>query len=329
MSASRLLFLFAITAIFSLLRPAIAAAECAAPTSPGVRICSPTSNATLVWIPSIDFNSTPSFGMEIVKVIAYDNNRKLVEITDGRTGTAWEDDFGDNGPHRVVVNAWDSSGKLYQASVSFNVVGLGYNTNCAAPWSPGINFCAPPTSGVVLPTNYWISATARGQARITNIRVYFDNKAQFTFPNVPNLSTTLDVGTQGNHKVTYVAWDSLGNAYSSSKIIKSTYTYGFLDCPPKGNDPCKPGFDPSTIPQANAYVGNSFPISVSIDQPSHQITTMKAYIDNTLGATSNGPTMTSTISQAPNGTHILTLQAWDTTGVIYRVQYNININVPH
>jgi len=59
------------------------------------------------------------------------------------------------------------------------------------------------------------------------------------------------------------------------------------------------------------------------------ITTMKAYIDNTLVATANGPTMTSPVENAPNGTHILTFQAWDTGGVMYRIQYNINLNVPH
>jgi len=317
--------------MFSFLLPPIAAADCAPPSNPGVRICSPTPNATVAWVPSVDFNSTPAFGAEIVKFIVYDNNRKLFEDTSGSTGTSVESALfsNGNGPHHVVVNAWDSTGKLYQASVSYKVVGLGYNTTCAAPPSPGINFCAPPTSGVVLPTNYWVSATATGQSRITNIGIYLDNKSQGAFPNVINFSTTLDVKTQGNHKVTFVAWDSLGNAYSSSKIIHSTYTYGFFECPPKGNDPCTPGFNPSTIPQANAYVGNSFPIHVSIVQPPHTVTTMKAYLDNTLVATSNGPTMTSTVENAPSGTHILTLQAWDTQGVIYRVQYNININVPH
>ena len=59
------------------------------------------------------------------------------------------------------------------------------------------------------------------------------------------------------------------------------------------------------------------------------ITVMKAYVDNTIVAISNGPTTLSTVDGAPNGTHILTLQAWDTQGVMYRIQYNININVPH
>jgi hypothetical protein len=59
------------------------------------------------------------------------------------------------------------------------------------------------------------------------------------------------------------------------------------------------------------------------------ITTIKAYIDNTVVAQSNGPTMSTTVQNAPSGTHIFTLQAWDTKGTLYRVQYNININVPH
>ncbi len=320
---------FLVLAACVIFSAALAFADCAAPSSPGVRICSPTPNATVAWIPSMEFNSTPSSGSEVVKFTVYDNNAKTLEDTSGRTGTGLFIDRTGNGLHHVVVNVWDSTGKLFQGSVTFNVVGLGYNTTCAVPASPGINFCAPPTSGVVLPTNYWVGATAKGQTRIANMRIYLDNVAQLTFPNVSQFSTTLDVKTQGTHKVTFVAWDSQGNAFSSSKMIKSTYTYGFFSCPPKGNDPCTPGFSGSTIPQANAYVGNSFPIHVDIEQPPNTVTTLKAYVDNALVATSNGPTMTSTVDNAPSGTHILTLQAWDVKGIVYRVQYNININVPH
>ena len=303
-------------------------AECAPPSNPGVRICTPTANATVVYVPFIEFNSTPAFGTEVVKFIIYDNNRKVVEITDGRTGTGWTDFAIKNGPHHVVINVWDSSGKLYQSSVSFRVIGDGYNTNCAVPSSPGINFCAPPPDAV-LGSSYWVSAAAKGQSSIAAMRVYLDNVAQVTETNVNRLTPLLFVNKQGNHKVTFVAWDRSGNTYSTSRTIKSTYTYGYLDCPPKGTDPCRPGFNGSTIPQADAYVANSFSINVNIEQPPNPITTMKAYVDNTLVATSNGPTMTSTVNNAPNGTHILTLQAWDTKGVLYRVQYNININVPH
>jgi hypothetical protein len=33
------------------------------------------------------------------------------------------------------------------------------------------------------------------------------------------------------------------------------------------------------------------------------------------------------ITDAPNGTHILPVQGWDTDGIEYLIQENININV--
>ena len=59
-------------------------------------------------------------------------------------------------------------------------------------------------------------------------------------------------------------------------------------------------------------------------QNPNPITLMKAFVDNTIVATSNGPTMVSPAEDGPDCTHILTLQAWDTQGLMYRIQYNIN-----
>jgi hypothetical protein len=38
-------------------------------------------------------------------------------------------------------------------------------------------------------------------------------------------------------------------------------------------------------------------------------------------ATSTGPTLFANLNGVPNGTQVLTFQAWDTNGVLYRVQY--------
>ena len=125
------------------------------------------------------------------------------------------------------------------------------------------------------------------------------------------------------------AWDSDGHVFSASRTIRSTYTRGYEGCPPKGNSPCLGGFDELSSPGPSSYVESSFPIRANIVNNTQQITGMKAWIDNTVVATSNGPNMTATVENAPSGTHIFTLQAWEVSGVIYRVQYNININVPH
>jgi hypothetical protein len=76
-------------------------------------------------------------------------------------------------------------------------------------------------------------------------------------------------------------------------------------------------------------VDSSFPVQATIENNPLPITKMVLYIDSTQVADSNGPTMSQTISNTPSGTHILTFQAWDTAGHLYRVQQNININVPH
>jgi hypothetical protein len=232
-----------------------------------------------------------------------------------------------NGPHHVVVKAWDNGGAVYQSDISFRVVGDGFPFACAAPSTPGVNFCSPP-DGSVLGLNYLVTASATGKSKITAMRLYADGVAQQTQANTNHFIGSALVSGQGNHKIAVVAWDSQGNAFHSTRTIHSSYTYQSYGCPPKGNDPCTPGFG-SVSPQANTYVENSFTISASILDNPHTITGMKAYLDNTVVATSNGPTMAAPVENAPSGTHILTLQAWDTEGVVYRVQSNLNINVPH
>src|SRR5436190_9793612 len=88
-------FLRFLPLLLSLFLPASVFAQCAPPSNPGVRICTPTPNATLVLIPTvaaptIQFNSTPVFGTEIVKFIVYDNNQRILFHTDGLTGTQVE-----------------------------------------------------------------------------------------------------------------------------------------------------------------------------------------------------------------------------------------------
>jgi len=303
-------------------------AECTAPSSPGVRICSPSPNSTLVYIPALEFNSTPAFGASITQFIVYDNDNESVAGLPGQTGETIINAATYNGFHHIVINAWDTAGHLYQASVSFTVAGDGYSLFCPAPSSPGINFCEPPARGAVLSTYYGVSATATGYSSIAAMRLYVDGKAQITQPNSNQLSTAASVGTQGNHTVAFVAWDNSGHVFTSTRKIYSTYTYSLVNCPPKGNDPCSPGFNNPT-PAPNDYVGTSFTIQVQVLNNPNPISALKAYIDNTLVATSDGPAMMSPVENAPTGTHIITLQAWDTTGVMYRYQYNVNINMAH
>jgi hypothetical protein len=311
--------------------PLIATAECTAPDNPGVRICSPTANATVADGIAIDFNSTPAFGAQIAKYIVYDNNVKLFQGSPGETGTFLIDGSIKNGLNKIVINAWDTEGNLYHGRVNFTVVGDAF-PSCAVPASPGVNFCEPP-AGAELGVRYSVSVAAKGNSKITAMKLYVDGKQQegaFTgFVGNPSFSTPILVSSQGDHRVTFNAWDSGGHVFSSHRTIRSTYTRGYEECAPKGNSPCLAGFDESSSPGPNSYVESSFPINASVINNTKQITSMKAWIDNTVVATSNGPTMTANVENAPSGTHIFTLQAWEASGVTYRIRYDLNINVPH
>jgi hypothetical protein len=169
--------LFRITLLFFL--SAVAMGDCTAPVNPGLRICSPSANATVVFIPSIDFNSTPAFGAEIVKFTMYDNGKDELDGFPGQSGSMVIDAGIQNGRHNITINAWDTAGNWYQSSVSFTVVGDGYPTFCDAPAAPGINFCAPPANAI-LGTYYPVTATAIGNSAIAAVRLYVDGKSQVT-----------------------------------------------------------------------------------------------------------------------------------------------------
>jgi hypothetical protein len=161
------------------------------------------------------------------------------------------------------------------------------------------------------------------------MRLYVDGKAQNTLTGQSLATFQAQTGTQGNHTVAIVAWDTTGHVFSATRTINSAFQWGWLDCPTKGTGPCTPGFDTTPTPLPSAYVDSTFDLKADVKSNPNPITAVRAYIDGKAVATSSGPTIMAKVENAPTGTHILTLQAWDTQGKIYRVQYNININVPH
>jgi hypothetical protein len=317
---------------FSLLSPIIGLSQCAPPEQPGVRICAPSQNATVSFPFALHFNSTPAAGSEIDHWIIYDNGKKLYQGMTGDTGNTIFNVGIFNGRHNITIHAWDLFGNLYEDKVSITVTGDGFGWSpCAAPPTPGINFCDPPNN-VVLSTDYTVNATATGHSRIDAIRLYVDGIPQVTTLQTNELLSGASVGSQGDHTVAVVAWDSTGHVFKQTRKIHSSYTYARVDCRPNPSgqgETCGPGFNTTFQPPQDLFVDNSFTIQTQVENNPHTITAIKAYLDNTLVATSYGPVMLATVNGAPSGTHILTLQAWDTKGTLYRYRYNINVNLPH
>jgi hypothetical protein len=299
-------------------------AQCSSPAQSGVRICAPTPNATVIYQPGLQINSTPVSG-SIYKFKIYDNGREIFEGDPYQSGVTLFDADIRNGRHNIVVNAWDTGGNLVQSNVSFTVVGQGYPLFCAAPALPGINFCVPPAS-TVQSEGIPVSATATGYSAISAIQIYLDGKLQMTQTGYNYLSTGVFPTAPGQHSVTMVAYDTTGHRFAATKSVLSTY--GYEDCPPKGNNPCSPGFVVNG-PVPEAFVESSFTVDAQIVNNPMPITALKVYLDNTQLAASGGPTLRQAVSTGVSGTHILTFQAWDGAGHLYRVQQNVNVNVVH
>ena len=161
---------------------------------------------------------------------------KIYQGPPGETGTFLVDGSIKNGLNKIVINAWDTEGNLFQGRVNFTVVGDAFPP-CAVPTTPGVNFCGPP-AGVELGVRYSVYVAAKGNSKITAMKLYVDGKQQegtFTdFYGDPSFSTPISVSKQGDHKVTFNAWDFGGHVFSFSRIIRSTYTRGYEECAPKG-----------------------------------------------------------------------------------------------
>lgn len=295
--------------------------QCNNPSSPGVVICTPTNGSTVAYVEDIAVRSTPASGASITEFIIYDNNVKKYTGGKGQTGIDMYDASIFNGKHNVVVNAWDTDGHFYQAKTTFTVTGNGY-APCAPPSTPGVLICNPP-AGNVYSTYLTVGASATGQSAITNMTFYLNGKSVYSQASGAYVGFAVQLAKQNTNNTLMVkATDNSGHTYTSSKTLNAAYTYGQYSC----FYTCTPGIN-IVAPQDEAYVGNTFNINMQIVDNPKPITGMKAYIDNTVVATSSNANLQQEITGAPNGTHILTVQGWDTDGTEYRIQENININV--
>ena len=75
-----------------------------------------------------------------------------------------------------------------------------------------------------------------------------------------------------------------------------------------------------------AIMAPAYPVTLNaqVQYNTATVTAMRAYLDNTVVARSSGPSIYANIS-ASRGTHLLTIQAWDTTGALYKIQQTVNV----
>lgn len=295
--------------------PSQAAAQCAAPATSGVRICQPSANSVINGDPFIEVAVTPTSGSITSTTVTIDgqqvftNNGPEINLFEGGV---------ENGTHNLVITALDNFGRTYQATETFTNTG---NPPSTCPTSTvGVKICYP-AAGQFVSQNLLMTFGFKGAANITHVRTYVDNTVNFDFATSGEqwIEGQGSPTTPGNHTLTVVAWDAQGHVYSS-KVAFTAYYDG--SCPPKG-DVCQPGIY-SNGPFDGADVTSPFRISFNVENNPAPITAMKAYLNGRVVAVSSGPTLDQEVT-ANKGTQILTIQAWDSAGKLYRLVENVNV----
>ena len=292
-----------------------AAAACPEPASGKLIICQPSANSTVYQVPHIEALANPLSGSIVAMKVYIDG--KTVFQNAGAELSLFEGGVS-NGTHHLSVNAWDGLGHVYHAEEFFAVTG---NLPSCPISTVGVRICAP-AAGHVVSQNLGLSLGFKGTAPIKRVTASIGSTAIFDFSPAPGQTQVIaDAGstTAGTHTLNVVAVDANNVTYKASAPFTAYYEG---DCPPKG-DTCNPGVYGST-PNDGDDVQSPFRVSASVQNNTRSITAMKVYVDGAQAGESSGPSFDQEISAA-KGTHIMTIQAWDTAGKLYRLTENVNV----
>jgi hypothetical protein len=224
-----------------------------------------------------------------------------------------------DGTHKLTISAVDSFGRSYETTETYTSTGNPPSTCPTA--TVGVKICYP-AAGQFVSQNLLMTFGFKGAANITHVRTYVDSTANFDLDTSGQqwIEGQGSPTTPGNHTLTVVAWDAQGHVYSS-KVPFTAYYDG--TCPPKGNT-CEPGIYSVAGPGDGQDVTSPFRVAFNVENNPAPITAMKAYLNGRVVALSSGPTLDQQVTANP-GTQILTIQAWDSTGKLYRLVENVNV----
>jgi hypothetical protein len=249
-------------------------------------------------------------------MILYVDNVKEYEQdnSDVLTAQVYSGPIDYNGYHHFVLNAWDQGGHLFQYSTYATEID-GNVPLCAGP-STGFTICAPATNSY---QSYNTQFAFAGAPNITGYKLYENGQLALTSTGRNLQGETSAAPVTAN----WVTMKVVATASSGATYTKSVQYKQYYAAPACGRNGCGPGI---VIQSPSDYedVGSPFTVSAQAQGYLNPITTMKVYLDNTLVDTANGPSVYKHQTASP-GTHLITVQAWDTKGILYKLQQTVNV----
>lgn len=188
-----------------------------------------------------------------------------------------------------------------QTPIRFLIANLVLAATCFA----GVTISSP-APGATSASPVHFVASASSSAAITSMRIYVDNVSVYLTSS--NQLDTLVPLTTGSHSVVVQAWDSAGGILKTPETINVTASSGAVAV---------------SSPANNATVSSPFQVEASASGPL-PIVAMIAYLDGQIAVNVKAASMNASVS-AGSGTHSLVVQAWDSSGTVYKQSLSISV----
>lgn len=148
------------------------------------------------------------------------------------------------------------------------------------------------------------------------MRIYIDYTSVYLV-KASSFNVSLPVAP-GTHHVTVQAWDSAG------VVLKTSFTLTVGTSTASG---CSASTVGVTIcsPAAGATLGSPVRVTAAAKTSASRITAMRIYVDNVSKYLTNAGTLDTSLS-LPAGTHNLVVQAWDSSGAIFKKAETITVH---
>jgi phosphatidylinositol-3-phosphatase len=185
-------------------------------------------------------------------------------------------------------------------------------SGCAAIIN-GVTVCSP-AAGSTVGSPVRFTAAAKSTLPITAMRMYIDGVSAY-LTSAASLDVSLGVGS-GTHSVVVQAWDSGGTVFKTSLSLTVVSGVTVCSAATAGVTVCSPA--------AGGTTGTPVHVTAAATSSLAPITTMRIYVDSVSKYNVDASSIdTSLVISA--GTHNLVVQAWDSTGAVFKNSRTITV----
>lgn len=263
-----------------------------------VTICAPENGATVASPVRILASSYSTQAVLHTKV--YVDNQEAYAVDADSIDTSLPIS---TGSHWVVVQSWDAGGRVFSRG---HTITVGSPDGCSAGTANNTVTICQPTEGATVSSPFRLLAKTKSALPVTYMRVYVDGGPIAFEGPVSQIDTNISLGS-GPHNLVVVAWNSAGEAFTSSRNLTVSG-----DCAlPSTNLTVS-----VCTPAAGASVKNPVRVTARARSDSAAITAFRIYVNDQevfTQQTGTGGSLDKEVIVAP-GDHTLVVVAWNAAG---------------